>query len=102
MKEQARAQGVRAYNRIAKINKKGGEVKKIVCVLVVVVVLLSALSVVSCNFTGVSQEEYDKVVAELDEFKVKAQVTSLQNELNEVKARNQSVETHALKYVALT
>ncbi len=64
--------------------------KKIVSVIVVVVVLLSALSVASCAFTGVSQEEYDKVVAELDEVKTQAQVTSLQSELSEVEAKNQS------------
>ncbi len=74
--------------------------KKIVGVIVVVVVLLSALSVASCNFTGVYQEEYDKVVAELDEFKVKAQVTSLQSELNEVKAKNQSLEGMLAKAAA--
>ena len=67
---------------------------------VIVVVLLSALSVVSCTFSGVSQEEYDKVVAELDEFKVKAQVTSLQSELNEVKAKNQSLEGMLAKAAA--
>jgi CHASE3 domain sensor protein len=65
-------------------------VKKIVSVIVVVVVLLSVLSVASCAFTGVSQEEYDKVVAELDEVKTQAQVTSLQSELSEVEAKNQS------------
>lgn len=63
--------------------------KKIVTIIVVVVLLL-ALSVVSCALTGVSKEEYDKVVSEQDELK--SQVTSLQSELNKVEAESQSFE----------
>lgn len=64
--------------------------KKILTVIVVVMVLLLTLSVASCALTGVSKEEYDKVVAERDG--AKAQVTSLQSELSEVEAESQSFE----------
>ena len=72
--------------------------KRILGLIMVVAVLLLVLNVAGCVPPVVSQEEYNKAVAEREE--AKAKVASLENELDKVKGEYEALKDNAAKAAA--